>query len=397
MRNTNTKIWAAAAVLGLAPLTLAQNRNSAALRGMQINASDQALVKSYWTTDKLVNAKPLPLPGIDPLAPAVTPPANSATIPTTPKSLPGTLPTITAGRLGNSAAERANEDSQPILKMVSHAEDTTAPNFTASALPFNNYQVPSVNMYPYSAVGKLFFVVPPGASVSPGEYVCTGSVFYDSHTVLTARHCLYDYSSGTWYTNFVFYPAYHNGPNPAFHNGWTARALMTWTSNASSMDYDIGLLQLNDAAGWGCNGSSGTLPIWSYTGSLGVRFFGDVSEYATIQENVFGYPQEAPFSGDTMYQDVAVVGSINPLGTTNIVALGNPQTGGSSGGPWIVGLDPGNAGNGSNNTINASNLITGLNSFHWTDPNQPLTMNGPAFLGYNLWNLYIAYSQLPCY
>jgi hypothetical protein len=98
-----------------------------------------------------------------------------------------------------------------------------------------------------------------------------------------------------------------------------------------------------------------------------------------------------------MYQDVAVVSLINPLGTTNIVALGNPQTGGSSGGPWIVGLDPGNAGNGSNNTINASNLITGLNSFHWTDPNQPLTMNGPAFLGYNLWNLYTAYSQLPCY
>jgi V8-like Glu-specific endopeptidase len=395
MRNTHTKIWAAAAVLGLAPVTFAQGRNSAALRGMQITASDQALVKGYWTTDRLVNAKPMALPRIDSVAAAAsaTPPATS---PTAPKILPGTLPTITAGRRGSSAvSERGLEDSQPILKMANHAEDVTTSNFT-SELPFNNYQVPDVNMYPYSAVGKLFFVVPPGASVSPGEYVCTGSVFYDSHTVLTARHCLYDYSTGTWYTNFVFYPAFHNGPNPAFHNGWTVRAMMTWASNAATMDYDIGLLQLNDAAGYGCNGSSGTLPIWSYTGSLGVRFFGNASEYTTIQEDVLGYPQESPFSGDNMYQDVAIVGAINPLGTTNIIALGNPQTGGSSGGPWIVGLDPGDAANGTNNTINATNLITGLNSFHWTDPNQPLAMNGPAFLGYNLWNLYTAYSQMPC-
>jgi hypothetical protein len=40
-----------------------------------------------------------------------------------------------------------------------------------------------------------------------------------------------------------------------------------------------------------------------------------------------------------MYQEMAVVGAINPLGTTNIVALGNPQTVGSSEGPWIVGLN----------------------------------------------------------
>jgi hypothetical protein len=207
---------------------------------------------------------------------------------------------------------------------------------------------------------------------------------------------MYDYSSSKWYSNFVFYPAYNNGPNPAYHNGWTVRALSTWTRNASSMDYDIGFLQLNDAAGYGCNGSSGTPPIWSYTGSLGVGIFGDVSQYATVQEDVLGYPQASPFTGNNMYQDAAMVGTTNPLGTSNIVELGNPQTGGTSGGPWIVGLDPGAAANGTNNIFNASNIVTGLNSFKWTSPNEPLAMNGPAFLTYNLWNLYTSYSKLPC-
>src|SRR5262249_41449679 len=152
-----------------------------------------------------------------------------------------------------------------------------------------------------------------------------------------------------------------------------------------------GFLQLNDAAGYGCDGSSGTPPIWSYTGSLGVWIFNDASQYAKVQADVLGYPQGAPFSGDTMYQNSAVVSVINPLGTTNIVELGNPQTGGSSGGPWIVGLNPNVADNGTNNTLKLSNIIVGLNSFQWTSPSQPLAMNGPAFLVYNVWNLYLNY------
>ncbi|MBZ5623916.1 MAG: hypothetical protein LAQ69_35210 [Acidobacteriia bacterium] len=399
MKNMKRRIRAiTASIIGLAEVAFAQGASPAAARGFRIELSDQTRAESYWTSDRLVYAKPMPLSSVDPATAAFNqtePPSKSANVQLAPEVLPGTLPTIAAGGQDLSRSARSGGDaSQPTIKMSDHAQATAA-NFTYE-FPFNNYQVPNVNMYPYSAIGKLFFVVPPGASIDPGDYVCSGSVFYDSHTVLTARRCMYDYPTGTSYSNFVFYPAYDGGPNPAYNGGWTVRALWTWVSNAASMDYDIGFLQLNDAAGYGCNGSSGTPPIWSYTGSLGVRFFGNASQYATIQENVLGYPQSSPFSGDKMYQNAAIVAAINPLGTSNIVELGNPQTDGTGGGPWIVGFNPQGAPHATNNTINATNLITGLNSFKWTSPSQPLAINSPAFLAYNLWDLYTGYNKLPC-
>jgi V8-like Glu-specific endopeptidase len=401
MRSRNQRIWAIAAfILGFAAVAFAQDQRRPEPGGVQFNLSnrsfDQASVESYWTAERLASAIPMPLPKLDPATAAF----NSAEPPSNlpPRVLPATPPKI-APRATVSA--NGTGQSQPTVEMLEHGE--AAPENLAAAqgnfnyeFPFNNFQVPNVNTWPYSAVGKLFFTIPPGASEPAGNYVCSGSVFFDSHTVITARHCMYDYPTGKAYSNFVFFPAWNNGPNPAYHNGWTVRALWTWVGNAATMDFDIGFLQLNDATGFGCNGSSGTLPIWNYTGSLGAWIFGNVGQYATIQEDLFGYPQAAPFNGNTMFQDEAIVGTTNPNGTANIVELGNPQTGGTSGGPWIVGLDPNSAPNGTNNTGNFTNLTTGLNSFKWILPNQPLAINGPAFLIYNLWNLYTGYSKLPC-
>lgn len=36
----------------------------------------------------------------------------------------------------------------------------------------------------------------------------------------------------------------------------------------------------------------------------------------------------------------AATGAVNPLGYNNVIEIGNPQTGGTSGGPWIIGLNP---------------------------------------------------------
>ena len=406
---TKIKILAlAAGITGLAVAAFPQDHNTPLSHGLQMKDADQALTKQYWTNDRLANTKPMPLPVVDPatVLPSVRALANPAATPATPRILNGTRPTITPAKNNESQwAYTRQDESLTTIKMLDHSGTAATPSqesLSAKAatfgyeFPFNNYQVPDINTYPYTAGGKLFFSVPPGASMPAGEYVCSGAVFYDSHTVLTARHCMYDYATGTWYSNFIFYPAWNRGPNPAFNNGWTVREAFTWTTNASTPDYDIGFLQLNDAAGFGCNGSSGTPPIWSYTGSLGVIYFGDVSQYGNIQETVVAYPQASPFTGDLMYQDMAVVAVTNPLGLANVVEIGNPQSDGSNGGPWIVGIDPGAAANGINNTINGTNLITGLNSFKWTNPNQPLASNGPAFLGYNLWSLYLRYQQVPC-
>jgi hypothetical protein len=78
---------------------------------------------------------------------------------------------------------------------------------------------------------------------------------------------------------------------------------------------------------------------------------------------------------------------------SNTVMMNNPQ-GGELGGPWIVGFDPNGAANASNNTLVASNIITGLNSFQGTTG--PLANNSPAFLAENLWNLYVRYTHVSC-
>jgi V8-like Glu-specific endopeptidase len=284
------------------------------------------------------------------------------------------------------------------FEMLNHGENNSTgvtPDGFTYEMPFNNYQVSFLNNFPFSAVGKLFFVIPPGASEPAGDYVCSGSVMNNNYTVLTARHCMFDYATGIWYNSWVFDPAYNSGPNSKYGSSWTPNRLITWTSGASTYDYDIGLMQMHDASGTGCNGSSGSGTIGSLTGHLGSAWGGN---YSQRQWDIFGYPQGSPFNGNTMFQDEGATGVLNPFGTTNVIQVGNPQTGGTSGGPWVLGLDPKGATDPapSNNITNSHNLANGLNSFQWTSPAQPLAINGPAFMTYNFQNLVTSYKALSC-
>jgi hypothetical protein len=207
---------------------------------------------------------------------------------------------------------------------------------------------------------------------------------------------MFDYATGKWYQNFTFYPAYSNGGNSAYNGGWTIRKLYTWVGNASTWDYDIGFMQVNDNRGYGCAGSSGGRPIGSYTGWLGYTYGGD---YSQRQWDIFGYPAAPPFGGAYQWDDEAATGTLNPLGTTNVIEVGNPQTGGTSGGPWVIGFDPQNLAfqNIGNNTAPTfTNLVNGLNSFKWINPSHPNSINGPAFYQYNFWNLFTGYSGNSC-
>ncbi len=154
-------------------------------------------------------------------------------------------------------------------------------------------------------------------------------------------------------------------------------------------------MTMHDSTNTGCGGDKGRT-IGSYTGWLGYSYGGS---YAQRQWNIFGYPQGAPFEGNYLYQDNGATGAVNPLGSTNIVEVGNPQTGGTSGGPWVIGFDPANGTvpNPNNNTNpGLKNLANGVNSFIWTRPSQPLAINGTVFTQANFWNLYTFLKSQPC-
>jgi len=377
-----------AALFGLVAAAVAQNPKPPVSGHIHVGDSDQAATMAYWTADRMANAKPMPLPRVDPATAA----ANASPLaPLLPQEFsPGGLPTNPAG---------AAIPAVPSFEMLNHgdaADTQVEPDGFNYEMPFTNYQVPALNNYPYSTVGKLFFVIPPGASEPAGDYVCSGSVMNNSYTVMTARHCMFDYTTGIWYNSWTFDPAYNSGPNSNYGGSWTPRNLITWTSGASTSDYDIGFMQMNDKDGAGCNGSDGSPTIGSYTGYLGSTWNGN---YSQRQWDVFGYPQASPFGGNHLYQDEAATGALNPNGSTNIVEIGNPQTGGTSGGPWVIGLNPKNATDpspGNNTSPGKTNLANGLNSFQWTSPSQPLAINGPEFETYNFENLFTSYKGLSC-
>jgi hypothetical protein len=189
---------------------------------------------------------------------------------------------------------------------------------------------------------------------------------------------------------------WNNGSSSSALGGkWTPLYATTWTSNASTMDYDIGLLAMHDSTGTGCGGDKGQV-IGNYTGWLGYSYNGD---YSQRQWNIFGYPQAAPFEGNYLYQNNGATGALNPQGDNNVVEVGNPQSDGTSGGPWILGFDPNGATdpNPTNNIAPSyTNLINGVNSFKFTNPSQPLAINGPEFQTYNFWNLYTNYTHQTC-
>jgi len=199
-----------------------------------------------------------------------------------------------------------------------------------------------------------------------------------------------------WYGNWKFYPGWNNGSDAALGGAWYVNFAYTWTTNAPNWYWDIGFLSMHDSTGKGCGGSSGN-EIGNVTGWLGWWYGGD---YSQRQWNIFGYPQAAPFEGNYLYQDNGATGELDPFGNSGIVEVGNPQTGGTSGGPWILGFDPYQ---GANPTINNNitpagdyNMVNGVNSFKWTTPNQPLTINGAQFNQNNfdqLYKNYVAYGH----
>ncbi len=248
--------------------------------------------------------------------------------------------------------------------------------------PYTRYKTSLMkNTYPEKTIGKLFF------TLSGINYVCSASVI-SAHTLITARHCIYDYATAAWATNVVFYPGYDNGvanTNLGPSNGWAARRLYTWTSSAAGWQYDIGFIQTWNKNRTACAPTGTNQQIEYYTGTLGYKYGGS---YDNRQFDAFGYPQASPFNGNFPYQCETSTGALASYSETNTLEVGCDMTGGSSGGPWLDTYRLAESG--------SMNYVTSLNSFKWTSPSRPLSMNGPQFMTGNFYNLYTGAVALSC-
>ena len=318
------------------------------------NAPAASAILDYWTPDRLQSA--LPPPEEEIAAPGfVSPPAG----PVEPAvEVPSWAPSTPAA--SSAAPEIGVATAAPPPEAFENQYPYPFTRFNDYRHLYASNQIPPV--FPYKAVGKIFF------TLNGSNFVCSGSVIRP-HLVLTARHCIFNYinpSGGSFATNVVFYPGWYHGGNGLLHNGWAARKLATWVSNAPGHQYDIGFIQTFDDDGVGCGGSQGGHPIEFYTGYLGYQVGGDSHK---SHLDMFGYPAAAPFTGQVMVESQGSPGADNPFGNINTYSAGNDMTGNV-------------------------NLAYGLNSFRFLA--RPLELVSPKFLSTNFTPLLNGAIGLPC-
>ena len=257
--------------------------------------------------------------------------ASSANTPALEKALvPGVSGTAAnASNLDSPAAFGTSKAPYSTRRVAVQALGTST---LANATP--------VTSYPFRATGRLWM------KFSDGWYICTASMI-SKNIVLTAAHCVHNYgqkaagyASEVWY-----YPAQYTGSNGAQATPYGTFKATKWrvlspyyngtdtcTQTGVVCNNDVATVVLaknsagkyaGDVTGWYNYGWNG----YSYTG-----FFGST----VVQLHQLGYPAALDSGMDMERTDGA--GWYYASGYLKNTQLGSAQTGGSSGGPWLVNL-----------------------------------------------------------
>jgi hypothetical protein len=155
--------------------------------------------------------------------------------------------------------------------------------------------------------------------------------------MLTAAHCLYNSSNNTWYSNWVFTPAYRNGAAPyGTFAATTCFVLTAWVNLSGSYAintwarHDVGVCRMGrNSAGTTLNNAVGFMGRqwnWPY-----VRHFHNL-----------GYPfrsyTDALLPNAGLYLRLCASESFQQ--TTETRGAGCNWGRGISGGPWMAGYTP---------------------------------------------------------
>ncbi|GGP33194.1 trypsin-like serine peptidase [Streptomyces abikoensis] len=265
----------------------------------------------------------------------------------TPLDVPGAAPDGLAARAARPAAESRG------------AVSTVAP--TVPAAPSAGVRSLPQAGGPWTGggavvhtIGRVFFTFQNRTASCSGDAVTSKN----GNVVLTAGHCVK--YQGSWHTNWVFVPGYHDGQSP--YGTWAAAKTLStpqWTAS-EDMNNDIGAAVVGPVDG---------KRLTDVVGGQGLEFNGGYNKdmYA------FGFPAASPYDGSKLIYCSGT--SSKDFLLTQDHGLGCNMTGGSSGGPWFTSFDE----------STGAGLQASVNSFGYTF--LPNTMFGPYF-GDEAKNLY---------
>jgi V8-like Glu-specific endopeptidase len=279
------------------------------------------------------------------------------------KAAPGSAPTGTPGGVGPGPKTEA-QGPTPFAYETSTAPYTTSRVAVWVEGNSSTSANTPVTSYPYRATGKLYF------REGTGTFVCTASLIKPG-VLITAAHCVFNYGHGSsgWYSNWVWFPANTSSSGGVYgcYNAGPARTFTTYI-NGNDVCAQTGVVCNDDIAtlivqkknnvlagnvvgwyGYGWNGPS-------YKAS---SFLGNVT---TVQITQLGYPV-ALDSGYQM-ERTDVVGWYYTSGSLKNTQIGSAQTGGSSGGPWLINFGPPPSyGSGASPGSYSSQWVVGVTSY----------------------------------
>ena len=189
---------------------------------------------------------------------------------------------------------------------------------------------------------------------------CSGNAVTSTNgsAVMTAGHCVK--YQGSWHTDWVFVPGYHDGQAP--YGKWAATQTMAtpqWASN-EDINYDVGAAVVGQLDGQ---------RLTDVVGGQGLAF----NTGYNLPMYAFGFPAADPYDGEKFIY-CSGDSTKDPL-FSNDHGLDCDMTGGSSGGPWFTQFDE----------ATGTGLQASVNSFGYQF--LPGVMFGPYF-GTDAQNLY---------
>ena len=327
-----TAITAAGVLMPSAALAQA---NHGVVSSTQTITTQAAATMAYWTAERMRDATPMPMR----LARLSQPPTKIQR----EGSTAGPMVIANSGRPGDIPQEQTiGEETQGTMEPLVEPLAGTFPFVYTRYRLFPETETNLLyRIFPYVLTGKLFFIMP-----GEGNFVCSGaSVNAQNRSVVwTAGHCVFSPGESPeqpvgFHTNFLFVPGRIAGANPV--GAWTvlqAFTLVGWTRGL--LEYDHGALVMN--RGGVANERIGDA----------IGFLGFIANDARQQHwHLHGYPAGPRDLGSTPpgpqfdgeHHEIcaaAWAGDDQPTGTPGVdpptIGVGCDQTGGSSGGPWVI-------------------------------------------------------------
>lgn len=243
------------------------------------------------------------------------------------------------------------------------AAGTAGHPFTTKRASADNSVEPIVK-FPWRATGKLFM------KFGDSTFVCTASVI-DKSLLVSAAHCVHNFGEKRdgFADAVTFEPARHEGDKPfgtwTGKQWWIPKVYFDGTDKCSDeapgvvCENDVAVIVVGEKGGKSIADETGRYGFQDDSSKVnGFGYFEFLGEKAA-QITQLGYPS-ANYDGDKMIRTDALGYQDKP----NNLVIGSNQTGGSSGGPWLVnfGTDTSSFG-GTEPFDNESNQVIGTTSW----------------------------------